>query len=132
MQDPTHLLRSHGSGGAGRLPAARTLVHAESDNLYLDLPNILRKYAVLAVLLGALGAGAGFFAVALFSPVYKVKARLEVQPITSSVLRVPTIDGDRSEVDLQTEAQIILSGTFLRKVIQRVQLESVPAIPVQN
>ena len=100
--------------------------------LMLDIPTLLRKYILLALMSLLVGSALGFVAVAFVSPVYRAKARLEVQPLNSGVLKMPTIESDSGQVDLQTEAQIIVSTTFLQKATQRLQFESVLPKPVQN
>ena len=133
MQSPNqhpHLILP--SMPARPLPRSGKPVSPVAEGLVMDIPSVLRKYSLLAVIFTILGAAAGFVAVAVFSPVYRARARLEVQPITGSVLKLGSVENDGNEVDLQTEAQIILSSTFLRKVIERLQFDTLPPSPVQT
>jgi succinoglycan biosynthesis transport protein ExoP len=113
-------------------PAQPITEAAIGGGVMLDIPRLLRKYALLAVLLTVIGAALGFLAAAYLPPIYKARARLEVKPLNSGVLKVPTIEDEGGQIDLQTEAQIVTSITFLRKVVERLQLESLPPAPVQT
>jgi polysaccharide biosynthesis transport protein len=124
-------------GPAVRVPMATVrpkerVIDVEAGGLMLDIPSLVRKYIWLAIPLVLFGTGCGFFAVAFFTPVYKARARVEVRPPNSSVLAVSTMGNESGQVDLGTEAQLIMSTTFLRKVVQHLELESIPATPVQT
>jgi polysaccharide biosynthesis transport protein len=116
------------------LPASGSdaFIEATPGGRPLDVPKLLRRYLLLAIVLTIIGAGCGFVAVAFFPPRFKARATLEVQPMNTSVLKIQGFENGGGEVDLQTEAQVLLSNTFLRHVLQRLQLEGAPAVPQRN
>lgn len=114
-------------------PASDTVVEtAPAAGFQLDILRLVRDYAVLGAFLTILGAACGFIAVALIPPRYTAKARVEVQPMNSGVLKLSTLDNDVGQVDLQTEAEIVTSNAFLRKVIAHVQLGDASPAPLQS
>jgi capsular exopolysaccharide synthesis family protein len=76
-----------------------------------------------------LGSAAGFISVVLSSPMYRAQLLLEVK--NSSGL--PTAGGgenaETNEVDIQTQVQILRSGSFLRRGAERMQSDSLPLAP---
>lgn len=117
------------------LPAAsdQGIVEDAGSGVPLDLPKLIRKYVVLAVLFITAGGAAGFFSVALMPAVFKAKALLQVQQAGGNILKPQNVeDYGQEQVDLLTEAQILRSNTFLRRVLERLQVEGVSPAPVQH
>lgn len=130
-QDNPQLLRSSSLNIA--TPAAQAVVDGRIEGLQVDFEKLLRKYFLLAALLMMVGGTAGFFSVVVTAPAYQSKALVEVQPMSGSVLKMQTTQDYTSgnDVDLLTESRILLSNTFLRGVLQRIQLGNVSATPAQ-
>ena len=118
------------------VPAAPVTIEATEEGLQLDYGKLFRKYILSAILLITLGAAAGFLSVALMTPEFKARALIEVQSANGGILKlqgIPGISGDPSgQVDLITESQILQSKTFLRKLVERLQLETPSPAPVQS
>jgi capsular exopolysaccharide synthesis family protein len=94
-----------------------------------QLGRILRKYWLLLLALMVLGAAGGFVSVILSSPMYRSQLMLEIQ--NSSGLLRPGEGGnsETSEVDIQTQVQILRSGHFLKLGKDRMQQDSPPLVP---
>lgn len=115
------------------VPASDATIEAPEEGLQLDYLKLFRKYFLLAVLMMVVGAAGGFLSVAVLTPEYRAKALLEVQSANSGILKMQGIPEEASsQVDLITESQILQSKTFLRQVVQRLQLESPSSTPVQS
>ena len=91
---------------------------------------LLRKYWLLLLSLMLLGAAGGFVSVILSSPMYKSKLMLEVQ--SSNGLLRPGEGGnaETTEVDIQTQVQILHGGHFLKLGYDRMQQDSAPLAPM--
>ena len=91
---------------------------------------LLRKYWLLLLSLMLLGAAGGFVSVILSSPMYKSQLMLEVQ--SSNGLLRPGEGGnaETTEVDIQTQVQILHSGHFLKLGYDRMQQDSPPLPPM--
>ena len=114
------------------LPSNQPTLDTTAGDPHLDIPTLVRKYMLLALMLTILGASAGFVAVAFFPPTYKSRVVLEVQPANSAVLRIPALESDGGQIDLQTEAQVLLSSSFLQKVLLIFDSASPPPIPSRS
>jgi uncharacterized protein involved in exopolysaccharide biosynthesis len=76
-----------------------------------------------------LGAAAGFTAVVLSSPLYRSRLLLEVQN-SGGVLRNGDVSSvETSDLDIQTQVNILRSGTFLKLGAERMQFDTVPLAP---
>ncbi len=91
---------------------------------------LARRYWLLLISLLIVGAAAGFASVVLSSPMYRTLLLMEVQN-TANVLPQGGIStgSETSEVDIQTQVNILKSGTFLRRGAERMQSENVPLAP---
>jgi polysaccharide biosynthesis transport protein len=95
-----------------------------------DIAGLFRKHWLLLLFLMILGAGAGFASIVLSSPMYKTVLLLEVLnagiglPRNSSFASPAT-----TEEDIQTQVNILHSGSFLRRGAERMQSETVPLAP---
>jgi len=141
MQEPNyHQYRGNPNNRLPALPAPYLPVPA--GEIVLDgappapkpeYGRLVRKYIVLALLLMLMGAGAGFLSVAFFTPMYKARAVLEIQSGNDGFLKGQRDGGESAtEINIQTQIQLLKSVSFLRKVVGRLQLETVPPAPVQS
>ncbi len=98
-----------------------------------DYGRLVRKYIVLCILLVLVGGAAGFVSVAFQAPMYRARAVIEVQSGSDSFLRTRQGGGEEdTQINIQTQIQLLRSVSFLRKVVSRLQLETVPPAPVQT
>jgi capsular exopolysaccharide synthesis family protein len=97
----------------------------------LNVLVLARRYWLLLVCFLILGAAVGFSSVVLSSPMYKTLLLLEVQNETSPMTAGGQAQAspETSEVDIQTQVNILKSGTFLRRGAERMQSETVPLAP---
>ncbi|MBZ5608729.1 MAG: polysaccharide biosynthesis tyrosine autokinase [Acidobacteriia bacterium] len=98
----------------------------------INVGRLIRKYWLLLLLLLILGGGAGFVSVLLSSPLYKAHLLLEVQASTGVFGKNGISDAsnsEASEVGIQTQINILRSGTFLRRGAERLQQDTVPLAP---
>src|SRR5579863_9061062 len=105
---------------------------AEEMGPQINVGLLVRKYWLLAVLLLILGAAGGFASVVLSSPSYRAHLLLEVQNSSTSFARNGSSNndnGDTSEVGIQTQINILRSGTFLQRGAERLQQDQVPLAP---
>jgi polysaccharide biosynthesis transport protein len=98
-----------------------------------EIGPLFKKYALLGIVFLALGGAAGFFSVAYFSPEYGSRALLEVQSASDNPLK-PNAGGSESDlqVNIQTQLQLIHTSAFMRRVMERLQLETIPPPPTTN
>ncbi len=92
---------------------------------------LLRKYWLLSLALMILGSAVGFASVVLSSPMYKTLLLMEVTNTASGLLQpgVQPASTETSEVDIQTQVNLLHSDGFLRKGAERMQAETVPLAP---
>ena len=97
----------------------------------LEPLKLLRRYWMLVVALMMLGASAGFASVVLSSPSYQARLLLEVQGVSEALTKnsMDAVPFDSTEVGIQTQVNILRSGSFLRRGADRLQSESVPLAP---
>jgi succinoglycan biosynthesis transport protein ExoP len=98
-----------------------------------NIVGLLRKYWLLLLFMLILGSAAGFASVVLSSPMYKTLLLMEVTN-TTNVLPgqngvVQPASSETSEVDIQTQVNLLHSEGFLRKGAERMQAETVPLAP---
>ncbi|PWU04523.1 MAG: hypothetical protein C5B51_16590 [Terriglobia bacterium] len=138
-----HLNHDQPEPGNNRLPAlpnsyfvqpGELTIEPASSSPGIDYWHLLRKYLILLSLFAVAGAAAGFFSVAFLNPVYQSRALLEVQAPTVTLFKNSGVSGNDevSQVNIQTQIQLLRSSSFLRRVMERLQLETVPPPPVQN
>ncbi|HUI78999.1 MAG TPA: polysaccharide biosynthesis tyrosine autokinase [Bryobacteraceae bacterium] len=115
-------------------PATEIVVDGAPPAARRDYLQLVRKYIVLGVVLVLVCGIAGFVSVALFAPMYKAKAVIEIQSGNDSFLKMGQNGGTEEaiQINIQTQIQLLKSLSFLRKVVGRLQLETVPPAPVQS
>src|ERR1035438_6667652 len=111
-----------------RRPVYTVANEAPQEASPFQLGRLLRKYWLLLLVLTTLGAAAGFISVVLSSPMYRSQLLLEVQNSSGS-LRSGDGGGETSEIDIQTEVNILHSGSFLKRGAERLQSDNVPLVP---
>jgi len=96
-----------------------------------DVLGAARRYWLLLCCFLVLGAAAGFASIVLSSAMYKTVLLIEVQNPTSVLPTggIQQSSSETSEVDIQTQVNILHSQTFLRRGAERFQSESVPLAP---
>jgi len=96
----------------------------------LQVLGLLRRYWLLLLCLMVAGSVTGFVSVVLSSPMYKTLLLMEVLNTTSGL---PQNGGqnnsETSEVDIQTQVNLLHSAGFLRRGAERMQAETVPLAP---
>jgi uncharacterized protein involved in exopolysaccharide biosynthesis len=91
---------------------------------------LLRRYWLLGLSLLIVGAAAGFASIVLSSPMYKTLLLIEVQSTNSLLPQSAGFQNtETSEVDIQTQVNILRSETFLRRGEERMQSETVALAP---
>jgi succinoglycan biosynthesis transport protein ExoP len=115
------------------VPAAEIVMDGAPSAPKPEYGRLVRKYIVLGILLVFLGGSAGFVSVAFFAPMYKARAVIEIESGGDSFLKLRQDGGeDAIQINIQTQIQELKSYSFLRKVVNRLQLETVPPAPVQS
>jgi succinoglycan biosynthesis transport protein ExoP len=98
----------------------------------LQVLGLLRRYWLLLVCLMVAGSAAGFASVVFSSPMYKTLLLMEVLN-TGSGTGLPQNgaqnNSETSEVDIQTQVNLLHSTGFLRRGAERMQAETVPLAP---
>ncbi len=98
-----------------------------------NIVGLLRKYWLLLLFMLILGSAAGFASIVLSAPMYKTLLLMEVTntanvlPQNGGVLQQAS--SETSEVDIQTQVNLLHSEGFLRKGAERMQAETVPLAP---
>src|SRR5580658_1368057 len=97
----------------------------------LELGRLLRKYWLLLTALVVLGSVGGFISVVLSSPMYRSRAILEVVQNSNSMMRNGEGggNGETSDVDIQTQVNILHSGRYLKRGADRVNSDGAPLAP---
>jgi succinoglycan biosynthesis transport protein ExoP len=93
---------------------------------------LLRQNWLLLLCLMILGSAAGFASIVLSSPMYKTLLLMEVQNSTNGVPQnagMPQSSSETSEVDIQTQVNLLHSDGFLRRGAERMQSETVALPP---
>lgn len=101
----------------------------DDEGFNFNIASLLKRYWLLLLLLMALGAGAGFLSVVLSSPMYKSRLLLEVQNTGGVLQKNEGGDAETTDIDIQTEVNILRGETFLRRGADRMQAEAVPQVP---
>ena len=104
---------------------------SEEPDSSFNIRQIVRRYWLLFVVLIILGTAAGFTSVVLSSPMYRARLLLEVQG-TEAVLKDNAFAGggfESTEVNIQTQLNILRGGSFLKRGADRMQSETVPLAP---
>jgi succinoglycan biosynthesis transport protein ExoP len=94
-----------------------------------QLGRLFRKYWILLLLLVILGAAAGFISVVFSSPLYRSRMLLEVQNSSGALRSGEGSSGEAGEIDIQTQVNILHSGSFLKRGADRMQSDNVPLVP---
>src|SRR5256714_2634062 len=97
----------------------------------LNIGALLKRYWPLLFMLTVLGTAAGFISVVLSSPMYRAHLLVEVQNVNEAFLKnsMNATSYDSTEVSIQTQINILRSGSFLRRGADRLQSETVPLAP---
>lgn len=102
---------------------------AEEPEASLHIGTLLRKYWLLLTILMTLGAAAGFMSVVLSTPMYRTRLLMELQNTNGGMLRNDGGGVETSEVDIQTQVDILRSNTFRLGAADRLQADTVPLAP---
>jgi polysaccharide biosynthesis transport protein len=105
---------------------------AETDATQsFNVLSLVKRYWLLSLSLMILGSAAGFASVVLSSPMYKTLLLMEVTSANSGITRpgAQPASTEISEVDIQTQVNLLHSDGFLRKGAERMQAETVPLAP---
>src|SRR6202162_3538431 len=108
-------------------PGASAYAASEESGSSIEIGKLIRRYWILLLALMILGAAAGFTSVVLSSPMYRSKLMLEVQSSGGLWRPGEAVNADMSEVENQTQVQILRSGSFLKRGADRMQSDS-PAL----
>jgi capsular exopolysaccharide synthesis family protein len=97
----------------------------------LNVIALARRFWLLLLCLMVLGAAGGFASIVFSSPMYKTLLLIEVQNANTGLPQsgVVQASAETSEVDIQTQVNILHSGSFLRRGAERMQSETVPLAP---
>jgi succinoglycan biosynthesis transport protein ExoP len=104
----------------------------DGATLSLNWRRLLSRYWLLLIALVIIGAAAGFTSVVFSTPMYKTRLLLEVQSVSEAFARnsMDAMAFDATEVGIQTQINILHSGSFLRRGADRLQSETVPLAPM--
>jgi polysaccharide biosynthesis transport protein len=116
-----------------RVPQVISVVAAEVDaETSIDFAGLIRRYAWLMAALLILGCAGGFVSVILATPMYRSRLLLEIQPSRTSMRQGAGSGEAQDEATLQTQMLMMRSGGFLKRVVGRMQTETLPVAPVRN
>jgi polysaccharide biosynthesis transport protein len=134
-----HLPQRHSNGENHLLPDVLrrpyTMQHPaeEEEQSPFQIGRLLRKYWLLVMGLVILGAAVGVASVVLSSPMYQARIMVELQNPNGGLMRN---DGggnaETSELDIQTQVNILRSLSFRRRGANRMQDENVPLAPTRH
>jgi polysaccharide biosynthesis transport protein len=110
------------------VPGAQAAAPSESvETFKFDIVGLLRKHWLLLASLMVLGVAAGFSSVVLSSPMYKSRLLLEVQDTSGGLQKAGGgTSAETTEIDIQTQVNILRGETFLKRGAERMQSETVP------
>jgi capsular exopolysaccharide synthesis family protein len=96
-----------------------------------DILGLLRRYWLLLLASVVVGSAAGFVSIVLSSPMYKTLLYMEVQNTNSAMpQRAGMQNNDQTtEIDIQTQVNLLHSDSFMRRGADRMQSETVPLPP---
>jgi capsular exopolysaccharide synthesis family protein len=97
----------------------------------LDWKTLLRKHGRWAIVFALLGTIGGLVATVLATPQYRSRLLLEIQPVRTSN-SAQAANPDRESANLQTQILMMRSGAFLKRVVGRIQVETLPVAPVRD
>ena len=101
----------------------------------VNVLGLVRRYWLLLLALLILGLAGGFTSVVLESPSYRARLLLEVQNSPTVFTRNGVSGGgndESSEVGIQTQINILRSGTFLQRGAERMNQDIPPVAPTGN
>lgn len=104
---------------------APVVAEAEAES-QINLRRLLRRYIWLAILMMIVGGALGFASVVYSTPMFRSRLLLEVQPLQGNKAN------NGEDANLQTQIMMIRSGGFLRRVMERLQVETLPVAPIRN
>jgi succinoglycan biosynthesis transport protein ExoP len=102
---------------------------AAEESSPLQIGRLLRKYWLLLLGLMILGSAGGFVSVILSSPMYRSQLMLEIQSSSGLLRQGENSSAESSDIDIQTQVQILRSGSFLKRGFERMQTDSAPLAP---
>jgi polysaccharide biosynthesis transport protein len=94
-----------------------------------DVGRLVRRYWWLLLAFMILGAAAGLASVVLSSARYRTRLLLEVGILSGITRSADVTNFEGNEVNIQTQINILRSGTFLKRGAERLQSDSVPLAP---
>ncbi len=113
-------------------PGFSSAPNGEEPSPSIDIAKLIKRYWLLLLALMILGAAAGFTSVVLSSPMYKARLLLEVQGGSEILLKdsiMVAANSDTTDVNIQTQINILRGGSFLKRGVDRMQSETVPLAP---
>lgn len=113
----------NGVGGPRYFPEQES-----AEETRIHIVRLVRKYGLALLGLMILGAAGGFVSVVFSSPMYRTRLLLEVMG-ANPMLRNSAESAETSEIDIQTQINILRSGSFLKRGADRLQSETVPLAP---
>ena len=118
--------------GGGRPPVWEPGPVEEGHAATLDIWLLIRKYWLLAIAMMFLGAVAGFVSVIFASPMYRAYLSLEVQAVNDSFVKnsLDSMNLEATNVNIQTQINILRGATFRSRGADRVKAEFVPLAPM--
>lgn len=136
------LLSNGSTGGNNRfLPQPDSVIQLENTrDVYSVAPpaeeirtfsilGLVRRYWPLLAVFVILGLAAGFAVTVVSPPRYK--SRLMIEVLSSTGLPRSANEGaETTEVNIQTQVNILRSGTFEKRGAERLQADSIPIMPV--
>ena len=130
-------------GGASGLPAPEQWVTLSSQPAQAEqIQHGIERYVhsvlrnkLLVLALTVLGGGAGYFSSAFRPEAYRGRVTIELQGVNESFLNINQIDPQAgsdlyssSQLNVQTQLQIILSDSLRRRTLARLERETVPVL----
>ncbi len=111
------------------VPHVVTLAAAEElAETQIDFRRLLRRYGWMTLVLAIVGVIGGMASVLLGTPMYSSRLLLDIQQVRTA--ERSSSNGD--DPHLQTQMLMIRSGGFLRRVVDRLQSETLPVSPLRN
>lgn len=105
---------------------------SEQEAAPREYGRLIRKHILPALLLMLVGGGLGTAAAIWTTPVYRARTLLEVQRFNESFVMLQALAPEGADqINIQTQIRILTAGTFLKKILERLQLESIPPPPPQ-
>jgi polysaccharide biosynthesis transport protein len=117
---------------SGRQSYAPVNPAEEEPGPKINVGRLVRKYWLLLLAFLMLGAAGGFTSVVLSSPRYRTRLLLEVQGVSGAFTKTGGLDFSNlegTEINIQTQINILRSSSFKRRGADRLQQDTVPLAP---